>query len=90
MEDKPEMIKLVQGALQKKYNVVYALNGKEALDKPAQMTAPDIIISDIMADVMDGYQFFDELLKHQKYRSIPFIILRNRLIVMNYWSGLII
>ena len=61
------------------YNVFLATNGQEALDKlPHIPTRPDIIVSDVMMDVMDGYQLYEELSKTEQYRDIPLIFLTAR------------
>ena len=75
VEDNTQMLSYLQENLMDNFNVYYAVNGKKALETLKSVTLPDIIISDIMMDVMDGYEFYDELLKIDKYKSIPFIFL---------------
>ena len=75
IEDSMEMLIYLQDVLSRKYNFFYALNGKEALDKLKNIPLPHVIISDIMMDKMDGFLFFDEILKDYKYKAIPFIFL---------------
>ncbi|MEW5816630.1 MAG: ATP-binding protein, partial [Spirochaetota bacterium] len=75
IEDNKDHLAFLQSSLLSHYNVFYSFNGKEALDKIDIMPYPDIIIADIMMDVMDGFQFYNELLKKEKYKSIPIIFL---------------
>ncbi len=75
VEDNTQMLKFIMNNLSGEYNFYYAVNGKDALDKLKSIRKPDIIISDIMMDQMDGYEFYDELMKDDSYRSIPFIFL---------------
>ncbi|MCC6549081.1 MAG: PAS domain S-box protein [Ignavibacteriaceae bacterium] len=49
-----------------------AKNGKEALDKTEEFL-PDLIISDILMPVMDGYTFCIEVKRKPKLKETPFI-----------------
>lgn len=49
-----------------------AENGRQALEK-ARSNQPDLIISDILMPVMDGYALCRELKADQQLRDIPFI-----------------
>ena len=42
------------------------------------MPKPDLILSDIMMDEMDGYEFYKEVLKDSEYKEVPFIFLTAR------------
>lgn len=54
------------------YEVVEAENGKEALGM-AQQQKPDLIISDILMPVMDGFKLCIEVKKNSNLNKIPFI-----------------
>ena len=56
------------------YQVFEARNGKEALEK-IKLHLPDLIISDIMMPVLDGYSLLTELQKDPETASIPFLFL---------------
>ena len=75
VEDNLEMLSYLKESMQDLYNIFYAINGKNALDKIKIIPKPNIIISDIMMEYMDGYQFFEELNKNDDYKNIPFIFL---------------
>ena len=75
VEDNIQMLSYLQESLFDKYNFYYAVNGKDALEKIKRIKKPDLIISDIMMDEMDGYEFYEKLLKLDDYRLIPFIFL---------------
>jgi PAS domain S-box-containing protein len=54
------------------YEVVKALNGEEALEK-ARRETPDLIVSDILMPVMDGFTLCRELKTDQNLKNIPLI-----------------
>lgn len=54
------------------YSVVSAKNGKEALEK-LDVEKFDLIISDILMPVMDGFQLCKECKQDKKLKDIPFI-----------------
>lgn len=56
------------------YVVSSSANGSEGLEC-LKNTIPDLIIMDIMMPVMDGYAFRKELLKNNKFNSIPVIVM---------------
>lgn len=54
------------------YDVMTAGNGVEALEQ-ARRVPPDIIISDILMPVMDGFTLCREWQKDERLRKIPFV-----------------
>ena len=56
------------------YHVLTACDGKEAL-LTIQKKVPDLIISDIMMPVLDGYAFCQKVKSHPRTRSVPFLFL---------------
>ena len=54
------------------YQIETAANGQEALDK-ARVTPPDMIISDILMPVMDGFTLCRKWKKDDMLKSIPFV-----------------
>ena len=57
------------------YNVFTATNGIEVINKLKKMPIPDLIVSDIMMDDMDGYELIKALNSQEKYKHIPFIFI---------------
>ena len=54
------------------YEVVLAANGAEALDK-ARRDPPDVIVSDILMPVMDGFTLCRQWKKDDQLKEIPFV-----------------
>ena len=59
------------------FNVLTASNGQEALDMLADVR-PDIILSDVMMPVMDGYTFLENVRANKNLLDIPFVFLSAR------------
>lgn len=55
------------------YKVVLATNGKEAMDLLPKIN-PGLIILDLMMPVMNGWEFVEEIKKHEEYRHIPIVV----------------
>lgn len=55
------------------HEVITAENGKIALERTVE-EKPDIIISDILMPVMDGFQLCREVRLDRRIQSMPFII----------------
>ena len=56
------------------YRTIKATNGREGLERLAQVR-PDLIISDIMMPEMDGYEFHQAVSSMAESSTIPFIFL---------------
>ena len=55
------------------FEVISAENGKDALDK-ARLNPPDMIVTDILMPVMDGYTLCQKCKSDEKLKNIPFVI----------------
>ena len=78
VEDEQELVKAIQIRLgQAGYEVLFAYDGMEALDK-ARKEKPDLIILDLMLPKMDGYKVSALLKRDEKYKKIPIIMLTAR------------
>jgi signal transduction histidine kinase/DNA-binding NarL/FixJ family response regulator len=75
VEDNPEMLAFLCDNIACTYNFYGAQNGKQALDMLASIPKPHLIISDIMMDIMDGYELYENIASHRVYKSIPVIFL---------------
>lgn len=75
VDDEPAVRENLNDLLENlEYKVVQASNGIEAL-KRLSNEIPDLIISDIMMPVMNGYELLDKVQSDPLYKSIPIILL---------------
>ncbi len=77
VDDDPPILTLLEYNLKKyRHEVRTAKSGKEALEVLSDFK-PDVIISDIMMPVMNGYEFCRFIRKNmgEYYRNIPFVFL---------------
>jgi DNA-binding response OmpR family regulator len=74
VEDDSDFQDIYQLYLQgESFQVLAALNGKEAMEVLEKET-PDLIILDLIMPVMDGEEFYGWLRAQEKWRHIPVII----------------
>ena len=71
-DNEPNLYQLQVLLVSSGYQVVTALNGAEALTK-ARQNPPDLIVSDILMPVMDGFGLCREWKKDERLRQIPFV-----------------
>ena len=57
------------------FEVQIAFNGEEALEILAGPKLPDVIITDAMMPIMNGYQLMKKLRTNQRTRSVPIILI---------------
>lgn len=82
VEDNPDMQQLLLSLLSEKYNCIVTNNGKEAwtlLDsEDPSVKGIELILSDIMMPVMDGYSLLSRIKKHPTWQQLPVIMLTAR------------
>ena len=73
VDDQQQNLYLMKTMLEKHgYQVLEATNGAEALEI-GKTNLPDVIISDILMPVMDGFSLCQEWMKDEALRNIPFV-----------------
>jgi signal transduction histidine kinase/DNA-binding NarL/FixJ family response regulator len=75
VEDNNELLKYMAEQLGGSYNIYVAEHGAIAVAKLENIAVPDLIISDIMMDTMDGYQLLEATLNDERYSHIPFVFI---------------
>ncbi|MFL9839274.1 ATP-binding protein [Flavobacterium sp. ST-75] len=74
VEDHDELVKFISESLQDKYNVLIARNGKEGLSTALE-SAPDLIVSDVSMEQMNGFEFCKAVREDINISHIPVILL---------------
>ena len=75
VDDSETNIILMVGLLkQKGYNVITAINGKEAL-AILETETPDLILLDLMMPQINGFKFLEKKREHSRYSNIPVIVI---------------
>ena len=77
VEDNQQIRAFIRSIFQSQFVISEASNGSSGL-KLLEKQIPDIIISDIMMEPMDGITFCHKLREHQKYLHLPIILLTAR------------
>jgi signal transduction histidine kinase/DNA-binding NarL/FixJ family response regulator len=75
VEDNADLRRFLVSSLEGRYNAYGAAEGGEALAMMDAMPPPDVIVSDIMMEGMDGYGLLAALQASPRYRDLPFIFL---------------
>ncbi len=74
VEDNKELLMLMTHLMQDKYHISTASNGYEAMSVIS--TSPiDLIVSDVMMPVMDGYELTRSVKQNEKFSHLPIILL---------------
>ena len=78
VEDELVNREILGNLLSRDYEVHYAVNGKEALDKlRAREFTFSLILLDLLMPVMDGYELLEILKNDEKLKSIPVIVMTS-------------
>lgn len=75
IEDNEELLGYLAQELSNEYNIFLARNGKIAIEKLEIIPVPDLIVSDIMMDQMNGYEVLSKTIADERFAHIPFIFL---------------
>ena len=77
VDDNADMRQHIRSLLEKKYAVITAANGQEAL-QIINDNVPSVVLSDIMMPVMDGIQLLKEIKNNKDTAHLPVILLTAR------------
>ena len=77
VEDNPDMRQYIHQSLVDNYQLHLAANGQVGFEQ-AKMIVPDIIVSDVMMPIMDGYQLTQAIKQEQATSHIPVVLLTAR------------
>jgi len=73
-EDNPDLSQLLVETFEKQYDIIICKNGLEAWEKSI-VEIPDLILSDVMMPLMDGFELCEKLKTDARTSHIPVILL---------------
>ncbi len=87
VEDNVELRTFIKQSIEKNWQVVEASNGEEGIKKAIELL-PDLVISDLMMPVKDGYALCDELKTNELTAHVPVILLTAKSALDSKLKGL--
>ena len=87
VDDNDEILDFLEHELQEKYSIIKSLNGQEALEILRE-NAVQLVISDIMMPLMDGFELCKIIKTNFDYSHIPVILLTARNTLQSKIEGL--
>ena len=87
VEDNADMREYIRGLLADRYDVVMAGDGEEAW-RYIRISAPDLIVSDVMMPYKDGYTLCKEIKNDAEYCHLPLVLLTAKTDMENQIHGL--
>jgi signal transduction histidine kinase len=76
-DDNADMRQYLVRMLHRDYEVEAVANGREAIDSARKRT-PDLVLSDVMMPILDGFELIKALRENEHTRTIPVILLSAR------------
>ena len=87
VEDNDDAATYIQACLREEYQVIRAKNGQIGIDQ-AIAIIPDLVLSDVMMPVKDGFELCDTLKNDERTSHIPIVLLTARAAVDDRLTGL--
>jgi CheY-like chemotaxis protein len=87
VDDEPAQRKVIAAALrQKGYTAIEAEDGLQGLEK-ARAETPDLIISDVYMDNMNGFMMVETLRQDPEFASVPVIMMTSAAQAAGAWQS---
>lgn len=87
VEDNPEMLDFICQEINASFNVAAAGNGEEAIERLNEQSI-QLIISDVMMPVMDGFTLLKKIKTNLEFSHIPVILLTAKTTLQSRMEGL--
>jgi signal transduction histidine kinase/DNA-binding response OmpR family regulator/ligand-binding sensor domain-containing protein len=87
IEDNPDVVEFLSTCLQGTYQLDFAYNGKQGIEKALE-TVPDLIISDVMMPEKNGFEVCEYLKNDLRTSHIPILLLTAKVEVESRIVGL--
>ena len=75
VDDEPNLLRLLEYNLKDKFEIFLKNDGTEALNWLLEGNLPNLIITDVMMQKMDGYELLKNIRKNNSFKEIPIIFL---------------
>lgn len=87
IEDNPDVVEYLSACLTGRYALDFAYNGQVGIEKALE-NVPDLIVSDVMMPVKDGFNVLDTLKNDERTSHIPIILLTAKADAQSRLAGL--
>ncbi len=87
IEDNPDVVEYLTACLENQFRLDFAYNGMAGIEKALE-TIPDLIVSDVMMPIKDGFEVLETLKNDERTSHIPIIMLTAKADVESRLSGL--
>ena len=87
IEDNPDVVEYLTACLGNQYRLDFGYNGQAGIEKALE-TVPDLIVSDVMMPIKDGFEVLGILKNDERTSHIPIILLTAKADVPSRLSGL--
>ena len=87
IEDNADVAEYLGSCLKERYTLEFAYNGQAGIEKALEKI-PDIIVSDVMMPIKDGFEVVEKLKNDERTSHIPIILLTAKADVQSRLLGL--
>lgn len=87
IEDNPDVMEYLTACLKSHYALDFAYNGQAGIEKALE-NIPDLIVSDVMMPIKDGFEVLDTLKNDERTSHIPIILLTAKADAQSRLDGL--
>jgi len=87
IEDNPDVVEYLTACLEGAYRLEFAYNGMAGIDIALE-NVPDLIVSDVMMPIKDGFEVLETLKNDARTSHIPIVLLTAKADVQSRLTGL--
>lgn len=86
VEDNPDLRQYLYGLFEPHYQIVQAINGQNGLDLAFELV-PDVVVTDLMMPLLDGFGLCQRLKSDQRTSHIPVVLLTAKATLSDRLEG---